>query len=811
MDWVKESLVADVIIESPGLHFNKPYSYTIPVAYATSIRRGMRVIVPFRQTMRAGVVWDLHTQHEHIEKLRPIAACVDDDSVLTPDLLELASWLCERYACQIQDALGAILPGAFRVKGRLLWSVAETADLPDDVRKSPLWVAIQSRAQEEKELIAQLGTRVKEQLALWLHAGYLRQRLEVREQVRQKTQAVLVALEPSEHLRDMAEAKGRKSPKQAELLRQLADSRELTWDKKQFTAQQVKPLVEQGVVRIDERFISRFRWVAPAKTQAPDLTETQARALRQVETALSSQEAQTVVIHGVTGSGKTEVYIKSIERALEGGGQAIVLVPEISLTPQMVGRFFARFGERIAVLHSGLTQGERRDEWGRILRGEAQIVIGARSAVFAPVQQLSLLIVDEEHEPSYKQEESPHYDAREVAIARAKKAGAVVVFGSATPSLWALRRVEQGEARLVTLPTRVNQRPLPTVEMVDMRDEIRHGNASVLSDRLREEIEQTVALGQQVILFLNRRGYASSMLCRACGEQMHCPHCDISLTVHRNNRAMKLVCHYCGYQCEFPNVCPACQEPAMRVFGLGTEQIEEAVSVTWPNYRTLRMDVDTTRKRGSMQSIVETFERGDADVLIGTQMIAKGLDFPRVRLVGVIAADTMLAVPDYRANERTFQLLTQVAGRAGRAETDGLTIIQTYRPDHYAIQTAAQHDFAAFYREERTQREFFTYPPFCELTVFVATHEEERYARGAAERFERELKRHANPATLSILPASPSGIRRIEDKYRYQVVLKYQGWEDVRDWIEKAYLLVKERMNPLGGTCRLDVNAQRIG
>lgn len=804
-------LVAEVIVESPGLFMDKVFDYRMSIEQARVLKPGMRVVVPFRNDMKPAIVWRIVEMDAVSPQVRPIASVIDERPVLTEEQLSLSAWLCERYACTIQDALGSILPGAFRVRGRLSLSAVEGAVVPDDVRATPLWRYIAENHPNMDQIVQAFGEKAKMQVDGWLTAVYLRQDLAVQERVRAATRSFLVANVDATQLNDAADARRRRASKQAELLILLAEQRELLWDRTLFSPSTVQAVTRDGLVRMEEREVSRFAWTDSSTATIPTLTEVQERALVRIRGLQERDRRQTVVLHGVTGSGKTEIYIRSIEDALEQGKESIVLVPEIALTPQMVGRFYARFGEQIAVLHSGLTLGERRDEWMRILNGDAKIVIGARSAVFAPTRNLGLVIVDEEHEPSYKQEEAPHYDAREVALARSENVGAMTIFGSATPSLWALRQAEIGQATMVTLPTRANRRALPTVELIDMRDELRNGNTALFSMRLQEEIERTISMDKQVVLFLNRRGYASSMLCRACGEGLHCPHCDITLTVHRSRGGHVLICHYCGFRQPYDEICPACHEPAMRAFGMGTEQIEEAIHRMWPKFRLLRMDVDTTRKKGALKRIVDDFEHGRADILIGTQMIAKGLDFPNVRLVGVVAADTMLAVPDYRAHERTFQLLTQVAGRAGRAETEGLTIIQTYRPEHFSIQAASNHDFGSFYREEREQRAFFEYPPFCELTVFVATHREERLAKGAAMRFERELRRGAEGVGVSILPAAPSGIRRIENQYRYQVVLKYEQWQDVRRSVVDAYRLVKERMNRLGGTCRLDVNAQRIG
>ncbi|GLG01073.1 primosomal protein N' [Alicyclobacillus hesperidum subsp. aegles] len=802
--------VVEVVIDAPGLFLDKRFDYLLPRALASNARPGVRVVVPFRSAWKAGVIWRVRSEADVSSRVRTVASVVDEEPVLTEEQLRLAEWLCERYAATLPEALSAILPGAFRVTGGLQLQPARGVDVPDDVRASSTWQFVAQKKPDDRA-VAKLDSAAKEQIEAWVELGYLERVLHVSEQVQARLQSFLSATKEPAELLQAAAARETRAPRQAALLRQLAVSGELAWARKEYARTTVQPLVEAGLVRVDERAVSRFIWPDREERPAPALTVHQARATARLAQLIQAPGAHMAVVHGVTGSGKTEVYMRAIDEVVRQGRQAVLLVPEIALTPQMVGRFYSRFGDRIAVLHSALAQGERRDEWARILRGDASIVIGARSAVFAPVRNLGLVIVDEEHEPSYKQEDAPHYDAREIAVRRAETADALVVFGSATPSLWAIRQVEDGRATLVSLPQRANGKPLPKVEIVDMREELRAGNKSLFSERLQQELEATVRSGLQAILFLNRRGYASSTLCRACGEGVQCPHCDIHLTVHRADGGMRLVCHYCGYEQSYSDCCPACGERALRAFGIGTEQIESAIATLWPDFRVLRMDVDTTRKKGALQQIVADFEAGRADVLIGTQMIAKGLDFPRVRLVGVVAADTMLTLPDYRAHERTFQLLTQVAGRAGRAETDGVTLIQTYRPEHFAIQAAAAHDFVTFYREERSQRAFFTYPPFCELAVFLASHPAEHVARGAAMRFERELRRSGAIDYMTLLPASPSGIRRIDNLYRYQVVLKYGRWEDVGQDVTQSYRVVKERMNRLGGSCRLDVNAQRIG
>jgi primosomal protein N' (replication factor Y) (superfamily II helicase) len=749
---VEQARIVEVIVDVKSRSVDKRYDYYVPDDLADFAQIGMRARVSFgRQNCLAFVV-GIRGPEAISAGMKPILEFLDEIPLLVKDDIMLAEWLCYRYVCTHLQAISAMLPSAFRD------------------RKS-------------KNL--------------------------------QKTKVYLAPLCTKEQLQAAMQSKMRKARKQAWILQCMIDEGCISLSEKKLlpSNQSVQALLEEGLARLEEREVYRSVQYASirANREVPKLTEAQGRALHAISVSLQSGEPENYVLYGVTGSGKTEVYLRAIEEVLELGGGAIVLVPEISLTPQMVGRFVSRFGEQIAVLHSGLSQGEKRDEWMRIRRGEARIVVGARSAVFAPVSNLRLIIIDEEHESSYKQEESPRYEAREVAHERARRTRAVVVSGSATPSLFTMRDVELGRTKMLTMPMRVNRKPLPPVEIVDMREELRNRNHSLFSRALLSRLEKTVRAGEQAILFLNRRGFASFALCRECGACMKCPNCDISLTVHKSGSNMLLQCHYCGYDAPMPGFCPECRSEGMRPFGIGTQQIEQQVKQMWPEIRVVRMDNDTTRHKGAHQKIIQSFLNHEVDVLIGTQMIAKGLDFPDVSLVGVIAADTMLSLPDFRASERTFQLLTQVSGRAGRAEVDGHTIIQTYRPDHFSIQCAAHHDFQGFYEEEKRTREAFWYPPYCELTVFLATHSEEKLAMGAAQRFERELRRSHIADMISLLPASPCGISRIENKYRYQVVVKYLKWDDVRDPIVSAFHVVYQKMNQFHGVCSLDVLAGRIG
>ncbi|HJT24062.1 MAG TPA: primosomal protein N', partial [bacterium] len=476
----------------------------------------------------------------------------------------------------------------------------------------------------------------------------------------------------------------------------------------------------------------------------PELHPQQDQALKAILQPLYLSTFQTFLLHGVTGSGKTEVYLRAISEVLAKGQQAIVLIPEIALTPQTVERFTGRFGDQVAVLHSRLSTGERTYEWQRIALGEAKVAVGARSALFAPTKNLGLIVVDEEHESSYKQEDAPRYHARDAAVKRAQICKAVALLGSATPSLESVQNARSGKYQLLSMPERVNKRPLPRIKVVDLRQEwsVRKEDRPVLSLALEEAIRETLDKKEQALLFLNRRGFSTLTLCMKCGEQVHCPHCSIPVTLHRGSRPT-LLCHYCNWQGPIPNQCPSCKDGPIQQVGLGTEKVEEELKAKFPKARVARMDLDTTRKAGSHEDILGRFRKHEIDLLVGTQMIAKGHDFPGVTLVGIVGADTGLALPDFRASERVFQLLVQVAGRAGRAEKEGVIYLQTFHSEHVSILSAVRHDTEGFWEKELELRKDLEYPPFSKLGLLVYRAKDEKKAHGVAEKAADILRKDA--------------------------------------------------------------------
>jgi len=566
------------------------------------------------------------------------------------------------------------------------------------------------------------------------------------------------------------------------------------------SAATIKSLRERELLVVDEIETDRSLLPAGEAGLSPlvSLNPAQNYAVGQVVKALDSGTAGTLLLHGITGSGKTEVYIRSIEHILTRGKQALVLVPEISLTPQTVKRFTARFGSRVCVLHSGLSPGERYDAWKKILEGRIDLAIGARSAVFAPFTNLGLIILDEEHEPSYRQENDPRYHAREVAMWRAQYHQAVVLLGSATPSLESYYRAAQGEYSLLELPARVAGQNLPPVTVVDMRQELKSGNFTIFSSLLQKKLEQHLEAGGQAVLFLNRRGYSSFVLCRDCGAVLECPHCSVSLTYHADQR---LKCHYCNYTEKLPQSCPSCGSCRIKAFGVGTQRVEEEVKRLFPDFPVLRIDRDTVKGKGAYQKLLNDFENKIARVLVGTQMIAKGLDFPGVTLAGVITVDNVLHLPDFRARERTFQLITQVAGRAGRSSSGGEVIVQTYAPDDMSIITARQHDYHSFYLEEIDERRQNRYPPFRHLVRVNLASTKPELVEGAAITYAQKLRMNAE---FQVLGPAPAPVQRIKDQYRWQIILKGEDLEPMRARLKELLSSKDYPAGPLVTTIDVD-------
>ncbi|WDQ31919.1 primosomal protein N' [Paenibacillus marchantiae] len=811
--------IAKVIVDVPVKETDRPFDYLVPESMREWIEIGSRVGVPFGHRTVQGFVIDLvpRTGTEKF-KLKPIQELLDIVPPLSEDLVELAEWMSERYASNRILSLQVMVPTALKGKAERYISLGDALDGQMAGSASGeevlfVWGEESTSEKVQQDIIRfvksrgqvplqQLSRKYPNHAALikkLLLSGVLLESQAIKDKLNKKTMKSIDLAVDVAAAEEALNSFPAKAQRQKEVLAFLLEMKELLpmamkelLSTLQVSAATVKGLEEKGLVVTEdvEVFRDPYQGRKFRATEPLNLTEEQQHVYNNINGRLQERRHGVFLLHGVTGSGKTEVYLQTIQRCIEQDRQAIVLVPEIALTPQMVERFKGRFGDQVAVMHSRLSGGERYDEWRKIREGQVKVAIGARSAVFAPFSRLGLIIMDEEHETSYKQEETPKYHARDVAVKRAQQHQAVVVLGSATPSLesyYAARSQSNDDFAplLLEMPTRALGNKLPEVRIVDMREELKDGNRSMFSRALHKGLEERLERGEQTVLLLNRRGYSTFVMCRSCGYVAGCPECDISLTYHQ--RSNNLRCHYCGYAEAAPEVCPDCGSEHIRYFGTGTQRVEEELAKLFPGIRVIRMDVDTTSEKGSHEKLLKQFREKKADVLLGTQMVAKGLDFPDVTLVGVITADSALNLPDFRAAEKTFQLLTQVAGRAGRHQLPGEVFVQSYTPEHYSIGHASQHDYVSFVREELLHRRNLQYPPYCRLILVTFSHEQLPVLIRLAENYTRILKEKANAAgwlgsldrfsndAFDVLGPVASPIPRIKNRYRFQCMIKWRG------------------------------------
>lgn len=761
------------MVDTEGASYLDSFTYEVPEDLRESVGVGACVLVPFGSALVPAYVVAVE-EIPSISKVKPIFAAVDSPITLVPELIELGSWLSGRYICGLSRCTHSVLPGVVQCRVRTMIEAAEDAHA-----ESPVLAAILDAGGSVS--LDALKTRVPNaahELRKLERAGAVARRYELVAPEGKTRTAVGVALAISAD-RVQAEAsklRSTRSPRQAEVLEYVAARGPAACSGIAADlgpcAGVVSALISKGLLRR----VSIVQRRTPAHTPIPStshfrLTPDQQSALDAAVEAVSVRRHGVILAHGVTASGKTEVYLRAIEHAASLGLRSLVLLPEISLTTQVLNIFRVRFGDRVAVLHSGLSAGERFDEWVRAQQGDVDVVLGARSAVFAPIPDLGLVIVDEEHEPSYKQDSDPRYHGRDTAIHRAEQSGALALLGSATPSVESYFLARSGKYRLVVMRERVERRPMPAVSVADLREEYQKGRATIFTAKLADAIARRLANRQQVILFQNRRAYATFLLCRECGFTARCPNCAVSLKLHAADRVLR--CHHCDHEQSAPTVCPKCGGRKIGKFGIGTERIEEEARAAFSSARVLRMDKDTTARRGSHGSILDAFRRREADILVGTQMIAKGLDFPGVTLVGVISADTALSLPDFRAGERTFQLLSQVSGRAGRGPEPGEVVIQTFNPEHYAVVSAVEHDYEGFYEQETALREEHGFPPFGSLVNIVAADASEADARRRLHELVGVLnEKIAGGASVDLLGPSPAPVARLRGKYRWHVVVR---------------------------------------
>lgn len=770
-------------------------TYEIPDGLMNTVGVGSCVLAPIGSRQAIGYIIGLERTSD-VEKTRPIIAEIDGPVHLSSDMLDLARWISEQYICSLPRVVSAMLPGGMQYKAQA--KVILTASSQTHPHLTP----------SETRLMQKIETMGDEPTVESLYndddkssVQRLLRQLESKGAIKREWRLIAPTGKPrvmrgvrvSGKLRvESGESDISLTKKQSELLELIKgldrdiSVAELT-QRYGASAAVVAALEKKGCLERTEMTFRRAPAFSKVEQVRVNLSEEQKAAVDEITRAIDSSTFNPFLLFGVTASGKTEVYLRCIERVLAMNRTSLVLLPEIALTTQVMNIFKSRFGDRVAVLHSALSAGERFDEWARIESGEARVVLGARSAVFAPLTDLGLVIVDEEHEPSYKQDNPPRYNGRDVAIRRANQAGAALVLGSATPSIETFTLARNEHYRLLTMPSRIENRPMPTVHIADLREEYSKGKLTIFSTRLEEAIKERLARGEQVMLFQNRRAYSTFLLCRDCGYVERCPNCAVSLKFHA--AAKKLSCHHCDFEMPAPDKCPKCESIRIGRFGIGTERVEEEVKKTFPGARVLRMDRDTTARKGAHGSILATFRAGEADILVGTQMIAKGLDFPNVTLVGVISADTSLNLPDFRASERTYQLVSQVAGRSGRGKRPGEVVIQTFDPEQYAIKCAVTHDYTAFYEIELENRRELGYPPFGSLVNILSRDKDDNEAKVRLERLLAAIKsgKMAERMGIRILGPQQAVLSKLRGEYRWHMVLRSADRQKMLDLLNATF------------------------
>jgi len=793
--------IAKVIVDLPTHATNKPFDYLIPEQWEDFIQPGMRVTVPFGPRKLQGIVEEV-TEHTDVEGIKPIDEPMDVEPVLNEELLHLGQAIAKTTLSYKITAYQVMLPPALKAKYEKYILLRRNIDeLPED-----LLALFQAGVRIKWDDAVKNASSTK--LLKAVRQGYIDVVYEVKDRGGKRKVALYEARENVPTLQLTLEKT--RSMKQKEIIRFFLEHPEpKTLEELEQRLGEIRgpiqQLVKKGILqrKYEEQYRDPYQGYEFKPTSPLPLTAEQERAITPILKAIEEEKNEVFLLHGVTGSGKTEIYLQAIDEVIQKGKEAIVLVPEISLTPQMVNRFKGRFGNDVAVLHSGLSLGEKYDEWRKIQRKEVKVAVGARSAIFAPFENLGIIIIDEEHETSYKQEDNPRYHARDIAIERGNYHHCPVVLGSATPALETYARAQKGVYTLLSMPNRMNPLGLPKVEIVDMREELRAGNRSMFSRVLLEKMKERIERKEQIVLFLNRRGYSSFIMCRDCGFVIKCPHCDISLTFHKFSNQLK--CHYCGYEEGVPTRCPDCGSEHIRYFGTGTQRVEEELGKLLPEARVIRMDVDTTSRKGAHERLLTAFREHKADILLGTQMIAKGLDFPNITLVGVLSADTLLHLPDFRATEKTFQLLTQVSGRAGRANLPGESIIQTYTPEHYSIQLAKDQDYIRFYQYEMRTRRQGNYPPYYYLALIHISHENLLTVTKEAEKIAAFLRNELGKETIILGPSS-SPIPRVNNKYRYQCMIKYKREPNLYNVLERILNHYNDRTQKQGLLVTIDLN-----
>ena len=789
------------------------FTYRLPLALQVEARVGSRLLVPFGRKRLTGYIVALHQELDRAAELadaeiKDAEELLDAEPLLTPEVLEITRWVAEYYAAPWGEVLKAALPAGLNATVEQILSV--TPEGKDELARLPVGKTQTAKARalrmvaDEGELSLRLIARaIGEARASTVareleRAGWVKLSHRARSVLAKAKRRKAVRLLPQERHADIDAARALTAAQQRIVLTLIEEGGEMAFtdllEMADASASTIQTLEKRRVLEVFVRDVRRDP-LANATLPEKDslkLTTEQAAALSEIEEPMRQGRYAAFLLHGVTGSGKTEIYIRAMSAALKRDRSAMMLVPEIALTPVFSRRLRAHFGDQVAIFHSSLTTGERFDEWSRLKRGEARVVIGTRSAVFAPVANLGIIIIDEEHETSYRQQESPYYNGRDTAIVRAVKEEAVIVLGSATPSMESFHNARKGKYQYLHLPNRIAGRAMARAEIIDMREVFKeHGRGEVFSEKLLKAIEETHARGEQSIILLNRRGYSSFVLCRSCGESIHCPNCDVTLTYHRSE--MSIICHYCNHRQSAPSRCPSCAGKYIYYVGEGTEQIEEMLQKRFPSLRIARLDRDTTSRRKLFERAILEFGAGELDMLVGTQMLAKGHDFPNVTLVGVVSVDAGLSLPDFRASERAFQLITQVAGRAGRGDRAGRVMIQTYHPNHYALLHACKQDYMGFYDEEIRYRKSMNYPPFVALAALLIHGEDFGRVQTTAAELKNALEEANQERACRILGPAPAPLARLRGEHRIQILIKSRNRPQLRQTIDIALAEAAER------------------
>jgi primosomal protein N' (replication factor Y) (superfamily II helicase) len=797
------------------LNVIQTFTYALPTSFAAKAKPGARVLVPFGKQLLTAYIVDVHAtleeagQEPDSYEVKEVEELFDTEPLVTGEMLELTKWIADYYYAPWGEVIKCCLPNGINAEAETIVSITQSGRNALTTVFAKRATSVKAQALRKlaeasflkatdlaKEFTKPRATAIIRELE---KEGYV----SVTRQVQQAT--VKPKRQQAVRLLERAPIEGSKplNEQQERIIKLLFDAggalsfAQLS-EQAAVSPSVIRTLEKRGYTEVFIREVRRDPLAHMKTTRAADgsddlaLTEKQQNALNQITDKLHTNEYAAFLLHGVTGSGKTEVYIRAMRATVDKGKTALMLVPEISLTPMFARRLRAHFGDAVAILHSSLSDGERLDEWNRIRNGEARVCIGARSAIFAPLENIGLIVVDEEHEASYKQDESPRYHGRDTAIMRASKANALIILGSATPSMESYHNAHTGKYTYLRLDERIGGRRLAQVEIVDMREVFaQYGKQQLFSDKMKSAVADNYARGEQTLVLLNRRGYSSFTLCRACGHTARCINCDVTLTFHKAEA--RLTCHYCGHQERVPRQCPDCQGPYIYFAGEGTEQIETLLKDLYPDLRISRLDRDTTRRRGAFERLLSEFAAGDIDLMVGTQMIAKGHDFPNVTLVCVISVDAGLGMPDFRSAERTFQLLTQVAGRAGRGNKPGRVIIQSYHTEHYALEFAKEQNYEKFYAHEIGFRRDMRYPPFVALINVLIRHAEFQKAETVAADLVRLVNAADKENLLRVLGPAPAPLSRLKGEHRMQVLIKTRYRRQAREALDAAMLALKEQ------------------